>query len=46
MNIQEGIAHNYYRYICHYVAPENYEAVKKYVANPADYDFMKILNWE
>ena len=46
VNIQEGIAHNYYRYICHYVAPENYEAVKKYVANPADYDFMKILNWK
>jgi ATP-dependent phosphofructokinase / diphosphate-dependent phosphofructokinase len=28
-----------------FVTPDDYEAAKKYVENPADYDFYKILNW-
>ena len=28
-----------------YVSEADYEAAKKYVANPEDYDFKKILNW-
>lgn len=28
-----------------YVTPADYEAAKKYVANPEEYDFKKILNW-
>jgi 6-phosphofructokinase 1 len=29
----------------HYITPADYEAAKKYVANPEDFDFRKILNW-
>ena len=28
-----------------YIRKHDYEDVKKYVANPEDYDFKKILNW-
>jgi 6-phosphofructokinase 1 len=45
VDITNGICHNYYEYICHYITPEDYEAAKKYVANPEEYDFKKILNW-
>ncbi len=31
--------------IFNYITPADYEAAKKYVANPVDYDFKKILNW-
>ena len=31
--------------ILHYITPEDYEAAKKYVADPETYDFKKILNW-
>lgn len=29
----------------HYITPEDYEAAKKYVPNPEEFDFKKILNW-
>lgn len=29
----------------HYITPEDYEAAKKYVKNPEEFDFKKILNW-
>jgi len=29
----------------HYITPEDYEAAKKYVSNPEEFDFKKILNW-
>ncbi|HEY9123146.1 MAG TPA: 6-phosphofructokinase [Bacteroidales bacterium] len=29
----------------HYIAPEDYEAAKKFVKNPEEFDFKKILNW-
>lgn len=45
VNIEGGIAQNYYQYICHYVGPEDYEAAKAYVPNPEAYDLNKILNW-
>jgi 6-phosphofructokinase 1 len=32
-------------HILNYITPEDYEAAKKYVKNPADFDFHKILNW-
>ena len=31
--------------ILNYITPAGYEAAKKYVADPAEYDFKKILNW-
>ena len=45
VEITNGICHNYYEYICHYITPEDYEAAKKYVPNPEALDFKKILNW-
>ena len=45
MNIEGGTAQNYYNHICHYITEADYEAAKKYVPNPEDYDFKKILNW-
>ena len=29
----------------HYLTKEDYKAAKKYVSNPEDYDFLKILEW-
>ena len=31
--------------ILHYITPADYEAAKKYVKNPEEYDFRKILEW-
>ncbi|MBQ7195396.1 MAG: 6-phosphofructokinase [Bacteroidales bacterium] len=45
VNINGGTAQNYYSHICHYITPADYEAAKKYVADPENYDFKKILNW-
>jgi 6-phosphofructokinase 1 len=30
----------------HYITKEDYRAAKKYVKNPEDYDFLKILKWD
>lgn len=45
VDIEGGIARNYYDYIANYITPADYEAAKAIVANPEDYDFKKILNW-
>ena len=29
----------------YYLKEEDYEAAKKFVANPAEFDYYKILNW-
>jgi DNA topoisomerase-1 len=31
--------------IMDYITPADYEAAKKYLPNPADYDFKRMLNW-
>ena len=46
VDIDGGIAQNYYKNICHYITPEDYEAAKAYVPDPENYDFKKILNWD
>ncbi len=33
------------RNMLHYITPEDYEAAKKYVKNPEEFDFFKILGW-
>ena len=43
--IEGGTAQNYYSHICHYITAADYEAAKKFVPNPEEYDFKKILNW-
>ena len=46
VDINAGTAQNYYKYIAHYVTPEDYEAVKAMgIENPEAYDFKKILGW-
>ena len=46
VDINAGTAQNYYKYIAHYVTPEDYEAVKAMgIENPEAYDFKKILEW-
>ena len=45
VNIEGGTAQNYYSHICNYITETDYEAAKKYVDNPEEYDFKKILNW-
>ena len=46
VDINAGTAQNYYKYIAHYVTPEDYEAVKALgISNPEAYDFKKILEW-
>jgi len=46
VDINAGTAQNYYKYIAHYVTPEDYEAVRALgIENPEAYDFNKILEW-
>ena len=46
VDINAVTAQNYYKYIAHYVTPEDYEAVKALgIENPEAYDFNKILEW-
>ena len=35
----------YVRNIMDYITPDDYEAAKKYLPNPEEYDFKIILNW-
>ncbi|GHT10646.1 pyrophosphate--fructose 6-phosphate 1-phosphotransferase [Bacteroidia bacterium] len=32
-------------HVCQYITPADYEAAKKFLPNPAEFDFKKILNW-
>jgi len=45
VNIDGGTAQNYFNNICHFITPADYEAAGKFVPNPEEYDFKKILNW-
>ncbi|MBQ9475240.1 MAG: 6-phosphofructokinase [Bacteroidales bacterium] len=45
VSLSDGIARNYYNHIAHYITPADYEAARKYVADPEAYDFCKILGW-
>jgi 6-phosphofructokinase 1 len=35
-----------YRNNLHFITKDDYEAAKKYVPNPEEFDFFKILNWQ
>ena len=45
VNMEGAKAKLVFRDCLQYITPADYEAAKKYVANPEDYDFKKILNW-
>jgi 6-phosphofructokinase 1 len=45
VNVASNKVMSYVNDIMDYITPADYEAAKKYVANPEEYDFKKILNW-
>ena len=45
VNVNSNKVQSYVNDIMDYITPADYEAAKKYVANPEEYDFKKILNW-
>ncbi|MEG0517455.1 MAG: 6-phosphofructokinase [Bacteroidales bacterium] len=45
VNIHTDKVQQIFNYLMHYITPADYEAAKKYVPNPEDYDFRKILRW-
>jgi 6-phosphofructokinase len=46
VNIKSESVQMIFKSNLHYISKEDYRAAKKYVKNPEDYDFMKILNWK
>jgi 6-phosphofructokinase len=46
VNMESEAVQVIFRNNLHYITKEDYRAAKKYVKNPEDYDFYKILNWE
>ncbi len=45
VNMDSDKVRQIFDHLCHYITPADYETAKKYVANPEEYDFKKILNW-
>ena len=45
VNIHTDKVQQIFDHILNYITPDEYEAAKKYVPNPEEYDFKKILNW-
>lgn len=45
VNIEGHKSDIIYNYGLHYIKESDYEAAKKYLKNPEEYDFKKILNW-
>ena len=46
VNIESETVQVIFRNNLHYITKEDYRAAKKYVKNPEEYDFMKILKWD
>ena len=46
VDINSQFVQSIMRYVMHFITPDDYEKAQKYVANPADYDFYKILHWD
>ena len=46
VNIESEQVQVIFRNNLHYIIKEDYRAAKKYVKNPEDYDFFKILKWD
>lgn len=45
VNVESNRVQSVVHTLLHYIHPEDYEAAKKYVADPEEFDFIKILNW-
>lgn len=46
VNINSQKARLVYGFNHQYITEEDYEAASKYVENPEEFDFYKILNWD
>jgi 6-phosphofructokinase len=46
VNIESEGVQTIFRNNLHYITKEDYRAAKKYVKNPEEYDFLKILKWD
>ena len=46
LNMKSDVVMQTFKSILHYITPSDYEAAKKYVPNPEEYDARKILGWE
>jgi 6-phosphofructokinase 1 len=45
VDIDSQRVHSVIDNVMHYITPADYEAAKKYLSNPEEFDFCKILNW-
>ena len=45
VNVNSNKVQSYVNDIMDYITPADYEAAKKYLPNPEEYDFKRILNW-
>lgn len=45
VNVESEKVQLIFRHNLHYITKEDYRAAKKYVKNPEEYDFLKILKW-
>ena len=46
VNVESEKVQLIYRHNLHYITKEDYRAAKKYVKDPEEYDFLKILKWD
>ena len=46
VNVDSEAVQVIFRSNLHYITKADYRAAKKYVKNPEEYDFLKILDWE
>lgn len=45
VDIDGDLAKGIYKHLVQYITPADYDAAKKYLKNPEEYDFYKLLNW-
>ena len=45
VNVNSNKVQSYINDIMDYITPSDYEAARRYLPNPEEYDFRKILNW-
>ncbi len=46
LSLKNDVVQQTIKTIMHYITPSDYEAAKRYLKNPEEYDFKKILNWD
>jgi ATP-dependent phosphofructokinase / diphosphate-dependent phosphofructokinase len=46
VNVDREKVQNVIKYELHYIRPSDYDAARRYLSNPEQFDFYKILNWK